>query len=109
MDAVIITAAVIVFVIALIELITFFFGSPAGGIPASAEVLPVFAEDTELAERLSYLSVRSCGKKRIIIVDYSADPEQDAICRHFVRNEPYAEYISCDDLKKKFAEIFAIR
>lgn len=107
MDGILITAAVILSVIALIEVVTFFFSIPVKGAPAYVSVLPVFRGDKDFRDRLEYISRKSCGRTRIILVGYSADEEQEMLCRQFVRDEPDAVYISGDELEKFFEEIFS--
>ena len=106
MDAVIITAAVILTVISLIELVTFFLAVPSNAAPAYASVLPVFAGDDKLRERLEYLSMKGSGRKRVILVDYGAAPEQAELCRAFVHSSPDAVFIPCSELEKYFSEMF---
>ena len=106
MDGIIITAAVILGVIALIEIVTLLFLTPIKSAPAYVAVLPIFADDPELSERLEYLSLKGCGRRRIILVNYSADAEQDMLCRQFAGNSPDTLYISAMELEKTLREIF---
>ena len=107
MDSIIITAAVILAVICIIEIVLFFLSSPAAGTPAYVSVLPVFENDTELSERLEYLAIKSCGRRKVVIVDYSATPEQEEMCRGFVKNSPDAVFIPASELEKTLKEMFS--
>lgn len=107
MDGIIITAAVILGVIALIEIVTLLFLSPIKSAPAYVAVLPVFEDDPELRERLEYLSLKGCGRRRIILVNYSATAEQDLLCAQFTGSSPDSLYISADELEKTLRDIFA--
>ncbi len=107
MDGLIISAAVILAVIALIGTFSLFVALPAEAAPPYAAVLPVFAEDTCLRERLEYLSMKGSGRLNIVIVDYSATPEQAELCRRFVHSSPDAVYINASELEKYFSYIFS--
>lgn len=107
MDGIIITAAVILGVIALIEIVTLLFISPVRSAPAYVAILPVFADDNELRERLEYLSLKGCGRRRIILVNYSASAEQDILCEKFMSNSTDSLYIHANELEKTLREIFA--
>lgn len=107
MDGIIIVTAVILAVIALIEIITFFSVSPKKT-PSYFTVLPVFADDKYFQQRLEYILQKSCGRTNIIIVDYSADNNQTELCRQFVDDNPDVVFISHEELQKYFAETFAI-
>jgi hypothetical protein len=109
MDSIIIIAAVILTVISIIELTKFFLAVPSKGTPAYISVLPVFADDEDLADRLEYLSMKSCGRKRIILVKYSSTPEQDMLCSHFIRNDTDAVMITPDELESCFADTFSVK
>lgn len=106
MDGIIITAAVILAVISLIEIVTFFLAVPSGAAPAYASVLPVFAGDEKLRDRLEYLSTKGCGRKRVILVDYGATHEQAELCRQFVHNSPDAVFLPCSELEDYFKGMF---
>ena len=93
MDGIIITAAVILAVISLIEVVTFFFTMPPRSAPAYISVLPVFSGDECLRDRLEYLSMKGCGRRRVVLVDYSATPEQAELCRRFILSSPDAVFI----------------
>ena len=104
MDAIIITAAVVLAAICIIEIVSYFVTAPLSGTPAYISVLPVFENDEELSERLEYLAIKSCGRRRVIIVDYSASSEQSELCRGFVNNSPDAVFISAEELEKTMHE-----
>lgn len=106
MDAIIITAAVVLTAICIIEIVSYFVTAPLSGTPAYISVLPVFENDEELSERLEYLAIKSCGRRRVIIVDYSASSEQSELCRGFVNNSPDAVFISAEELEKTMRELF---
>ncbi|MDO4864672.1 MAG: hypothetical protein Q4A05_10935 [Ruminococcus sp.] len=106
MDGIIITAAVILAVISIIEVVTFFLAMPSRSAPAYASVLPVFEGDEKLRERLEYLSMKGCGRKRVILVDYTATPEQAELCRQFVHSSPDAVFIRCSELEDYFKGMF---
>lgn len=106
MDMIIITSAVIIGVIALIEVLTYFFILPDEGIPDSVAVLPVFSDDKNFPMRLECLIRRN--SRNVILVDYSADSSQTELCRQFVRDNPDAVFISHEEIERIFAETFAI-
>lgn len=108
MDGIIIASAVILAVIALIEILTIMFSLPSEDAPPYVTVLPVFGEDRNFSARLEYILKKSCGRTNIIIVDYSANDEQRKLCSQFVRDNPDAVFIYHNELEKYFAETFAI-
>ncbi|MDE6520503.1 MAG: hypothetical protein K2N27_11865 [Ruminococcus sp.] len=108
MDGIIITVAVVLGVIAFIEIISLFFTIPLENSPPYVTVLPVFSEDEQFQQRLEYIMQKSCGRINIIIVDYSANPLQKELCRQFTEDNPDAVFISSNELEKYFAETFAI-
>ena len=85
MDGIIITAALVLAVIAVI-------GAVSG--------------DERLPERLEYLSMKGCGRRRVILVDYGATAQQAELCRRFVHSSPDAVFITSSELEKLFSEIF---
>ncbi len=107
MDSIIITAAVILSVISIIELTKFFLAVPSKGSPAYLSVLPIFADDENLADRLEYLAMKNCGRQKIILVKYSSTPEQDVLCSHFIRNDTDAVMLEADELEVYFSDIFS--
>lgn len=106
MDSIIITAAVILAVVALIEIVTIFFSLPKEGIPPYVTVLPVFGNDKLFTRRLEYIMQKSCGRRNMIIVDYSANEEQKELCRQFIRDNPDTLFIPSAQLEKIFGEKF---
>ena len=106
MDGIIITAAVILAVISLIEVITFFVAMPSRSAPAYISVLPVFPGDDKLRDRLEYLSMKGCGRRRVVLVDYSATPDQAELCRQFVHSSPDAVFLPSSELEEFFRSIF---
>ena len=106
MDVIIITAALILAVIAVIGAVSLFIALPSEAAPAYAAVLPVFSGDESLPERLEYLSMKGCGRRRVILVDYGATAQQAELCRRFVHSSPDAVFITSSDLEKLFSEIF---
>lgn len=109
MDGLLVTAAVIVGVIAIIEIVTMFFRLPlkCSG-PAYVMILPVFAEDSCFPERLDQLAARSCGRTNVIIADYSSTVQQKELISQFARENPDAVIISHDELEKILSKMFAI-
>ena len=106
MDGIIITAALVLAVIAVIGIVSLFVALPSEAAPAYAAVLPVFPGDDSLPERLEYLSMKGSGRRRVILVDYGATCEQAEMCRRFVQSSPDAVFISASELEKLFSEIF---
>lgn len=108
MDGILITAAVIVGVIAMIEIVTMFFRLPlACNGPSWVMVLPVFAEDSCFPQRLDRLAARSCGRTNVMIVDYSATEQQRELITQFARENPDAVIISHLELEKILSKTFA--
>lgn len=107
MDEIIITMAVILAVIAIIEIVTHFFAINSAGSPPYVTVLPVFSDDVLFNMRLEFLMRKGSGRQRIILVDYSADNHQKELCIAFVHNNPDAVFIHYTEMKNFFAEIFA--
>lgn len=109
MDGILVTAAVIVGVIAVIEIVTMFFRLPlkCSG-PAYVMLLPVFSEDSCFPERLEQLASRSVGRTNVIIVDYSATSLQKEHISRFSGENPEAVVISHEELEKILSKMFAI-
>ncbi|MBR5513499.1 MAG: hypothetical protein IKV85_05885 [Ruminococcus sp.] len=107
MDGIIISAAVVLAVIALIEITGVFTDLSDEGVPAYVTVLPVFAEDSLFDMRLEYLMRKSGGRRKVVLVDFSADNRQIELCSRFVNNNPDAAFIHYTEMKNFFAEIFA--
>ncbi len=107
MDEILITTAVIIAVIAVIEIVTQFFTLSTDGSPPYVTILPVFSDDELFVMRLEFLMRKSCGKQRIILVDYTADNQQKKLCKDFISKNPDSEFIHCAEMKNFFAEIFA--
>ncbi|MBR1592561.1 MAG: hypothetical protein IJ666_06080 [Ruminococcus sp.] len=108
MDNVMIIFALILFIIAVFEIFTLFFGMPLSTAPPYVTLLPVFGTDALFAERLERLSVKSGGRSRIVIVFYSPDNMQKAICEQFCANNPDTVIVSPENLEKILYETFAI-
>lgn len=106
MDEILITAAVLLAVIAVIEIVTYFLTVPLNSSPAYTAVLPILSQDEKLNERLEYLALRSCGRRCVVLVDYDAAPEQAELCRQFVRNSPDAVFIPSSELEDYFRRTF---
>ena len=88
MDSILITAGVIMAVIAIIEIVNVFFRLPCKkSTPAYVTVLPVFERDSFFQQRLEQLALKSGGRSRLIIVDYSASDSQLGLCRQFCRDK----------------------
>ncbi len=107
MDGIIISAAVILAVVALIEIVSLFTDLSNEGTPAYVKVLPVFSDDKLFDMRLEYLMRKSGGRQKIVLVNYSADDRQSELCNSFIRNNPDAVFIHYSEMKNFFAEIFA--
>ena len=105
MDGVIITAAVILAVIALIEIVTLFCAKPFGK-PVYIAIIPVFAEDSDLPLKLERLALRSLPTA--ILLDISATEKQLQICRQFVRDNPAAEIVPYSEFENYLAHTFGI-
>lgn len=106
MDGVIVTAAVILAVIALIEAVTIFCARPFGK-PVYIAVVPIIGEDSDLPERLERLSLRSVPAA--VLLDISATEEQLQMCRQFVRDNPAAEIVPAEVFSDYLARTFGIR
>lgn len=102
----IITAAVILTVVAIIEIVTVLFTLPNHNAPASVTVLPVFYDDKLFENRLEYLMQKTCGRGNIILVDYTADEFQRDLCNCFISNNPDAMFVHHSELEKYLSEIF---
>lgn len=107
MDSVIITAAVILAVVAIIEIVTLFISLPTDNVPPYVTVLPVFADDKLFDKRLEYLMQKGCGRRNAILVDYTADTRQQELCRKFVENNPDAVFIPHTQLREIFSKTFS--
>ncbi len=107
MDGLIITAAVILAVVAIIEIVTVFFSLPVDSAPPYVTVLPVFADDKLFERRLEYLMQKGCGRRSAILVNYTADPHQTELCRRFVHDNPDAVFISKEELERFFTGVFS--
>ncbi|MBR3969687.1 MAG: hypothetical protein IKJ87_01210 [Ruminococcus sp.] len=106
MDEIIITSAVILTVIAIIEIVTLFFSLPAENAPPYVTVLPVFCDDELFDRRIEYLMQRGCGRRSVIIIDYSATDSQKKLCRRFIENNPDAVFVRHDELEGYFSSVF---
>lgn len=103
----IISAAVILTVMAIIEIITLLFTLPNHNAPPYVTVLPVFCDDNLFENRLDYLMQKSCGRGNVILVDYSANEHQRNLCERFVENNPDAIFIHQQELKKYLSKTFS--
>lgn len=106
MDGVIVTAAVILAVIALIEIVTLFCAKPFGK-PVYIAVIPIFSEDGDLPAKLERLAMRSLPAA--VLLNVSATEEQLQICRQFVRDNQAAEIVNAQDFEEYLARAFGIR
>ena len=108
MDITIMIAASVLAFIAAAEVV-FVFLLPAREVrPLYAAVLPVFAEDALLPQRLDVLALHSGGRTSLIIADYSATEEQLGLCRQFCSNEPDCVIVKAEELEKILLKTFAI-
>ena len=75
-------------------------------------VIPVFPNDTDLAERLCSISEKiTRGTFRadaVFIIDYGADDEQTQLCRQFCNENPCSEIVLPENFEKILRETFAI-
>lgn len=101
--AVIISIAVIV-IIAVVEVYCLFVCSKLRGksYPMTAAV-PVFSDDEELMDRLSYLdTLLTDGEAyigRVLLIDCGATPAQLELCRQFCEEFPAAVLTDMDGLE----------
>ncbi|MBQ3139297.1 MAG: hypothetical protein IJB68_07300 [Ruminococcus sp.] len=107
MDEIIITAAVVLAVIAIIEIVTHFLAINSTSSPPYVTVLPVFSDDELFVMRLEFLMRKGSGRQRVILVDYTADNQQKELCSAFIHTNPDASFIHYTEMKNFFAEIFA--
>ncbi len=104
----IVTCAVILGVVALIEVVTIFFRMPVGNnSPAYVTILPVFREDDLFPLRLEKLALKSGGRSFIIIVNYSADKMQSELCIQFCRDNPDTIMVHHSELENLLSKTFA--
>lgn len=103
MDNIIISVAVVLAVIALIEIISLIFSIRKENIRTYTVILPIFAKDSDFPIRLE-----TCRRSDVILVDYSATPLQKELCKKFLNDNPDAVIISKNELEKYFSETFAI-
>ena len=113
MDNIIIASLLILAVIAVIEAVSLFYKSSRRVSKLSfAAVIPVFPDNCDLRERLTYLSEKlSCGSyyiEEIIIIDYGATIEQLEICRGFCYENKNAVLTDPASLEKILSKTFAI-
>lgn len=102
----IITATVILIVVAVIEIVSVLFTLPNHNAPPYVTVLPVFCDDNHFESRLDYLMQKSCGRGNIILVDYSANEYQRTLCGHFIENNPDAVFVHQNELKAYLSQVF---
>lgn len=108
MDIAMMIAALVLAVIAAAEVVCLFLLPLRSVSPLYAAVLPVFAEDDLLPQRLDCLALRSGGRTSLIIADYSATEEQLVLCRQFCSNEPDCVIVPACELEKILLKTFAI-
>lgn len=113
MSSAIITAVLILGVIAVIEGVSLFYKSGRRVEKLSfAAVVPVFPKDENLRERLTYLERKlSSGGgciEEIIIIDYGATVQQLEICRLFCYEHANAVLTDPAGLEKILSKTFAI-
>ncbi len=97
-------AIIVVAVIAAAELICLFICSKhMGKSYPLCTVIPVFADDTELSERLDYLSSiiedGSLIADTILLINYSRSAEQLQLCSEFCDRYHSAELISPENIE----------
>lgn len=104
MDTAEITALTVVIFIAAMEVICLFVCSRLRrkSYPLCT-VLPIFAEDEELPQRLDYIGSLiedgSCCVENVILLDMGGDSSQAELCREFCGRFHAAEYISPEALE----------
>ena len=106
MDAVIITAAVILAAVAVIEIVTLFLVRPDPAAPPFIELLPVFSEDGHFPDRAEFLTKRCGGRTSLVIVDISGTPAQLELCRQLAASSPDTVIVSLDALENELRKIF---
>jgi len=106
MDDIIITIALIVGVLSFIEIISFLLKGTTYKMPVCVSILPIFSGDEKLFDRIELLSLKGCGRRKVILVDYNATPTQSEFCKKFVECSPDALYISHNELEELLKEIF---
>ncbi|WP_028520246.1 hypothetical protein [Ruminococcus flavefaciens] len=100
-----ITALTVVFFIAAVEVCCFFVISKLRGrsYPLCV-VMPVFAEDSELPQRLDYIGSLveegSVLAENILLIDYGGTAEQIELCRDFCTSHHAAEMILPEEIEK---------
>ena len=97
-------AIIVVAVIAAAELICLFvYSKHRGKSYPLFTVLPLFTDDTELSERLEYLSSLiedgSLIADTILLIDYGGSAEQLQLCSEFCDRYHSAELISPEDIE----------
>lgn len=113
MDKVMVTSVIILAVIAVIEGVSLFCGSSRRVRKLSfAAVVPVFPGDSDLRERLEYLSRKLSGGtyyiEEIIIINYGATVGQLEICEMFCSEHQNAVMTDPAGLEKILSKTFAI-
>lgn len=108
MNMLIILSAIVLGIIAVTEILLIFFSLPHGNSPAYLAILPVFSEDSAFEERLDHIAQKGCGRRNIILVNYTADSRQIELCSHFIHNNPDAVFINHEEIENFFAKTFAI-
>ncbi|MBO4877873.1 MAG: hypothetical protein J5501_07695 [Ruminococcus sp.] len=108
MDITMIIAGAVLAFIAAAEVICVFLLPARRVSPLYAAVLPVFAEDALLPQRLDVLALHSGGRTSLIIADFTATEEQLVLCRQFCSNEPDCVIVKADELEKILLKTFAI-
>ncbi|MBQ8962072.1 MAG: hypothetical protein IJ071_12815 [Ruminococcus sp.] len=109
MDGIVITAAVILAAVALIEVVTLFLARPDPAAPPYIELLPVFGEDRQFPRRIEYLGKRCGGRTSLIIVDISANEQQLELCRRLAEESPDTVIVTMAELEGALREIFLLR
>lgn len=113
MDNIIITSLLVLAVITLIEAVSLFYKSSHRAKNLSyAVVIPVFPNDSDLRERLDFLSDKlsngSFYAEEIILINYGATVEQLEICRNFCYENNNAVLTDPASLEKILSKTFAI-
>ena len=108
MNLLILLSAIVLGIIAITVITLIFFSLPRGNSPAYLAILPVFSEDSAFEERLDHIAQKGCGRRNIILVNYTANPRQIELCSHFISNNPDAVFIKHDEIENFFAKTFAI-
>lgn len=114
MDIAVLISIAVMAVIAGIEIFCLFCCSKARAKTAPViAVIPIIADDCELAQKLEYMTVLvskgSSELDKLILLDIGSSLEQIRLCSEFCQSYSWAETLSLSELQKKLPEMFAIQ